>query len=246
MRRLAATLVILFFPSGLFGQDKEGTITLLGSFLTPSGKYGEALGDNAGLTRRFGFNIGEEAGLASSGFGIGVEFRTPVLTKGLEWTVSLQGFTNGINTTEASRFFQDEVGDSVAISFETGSWFHIPLFTGLTFGIPITEGMGFHLTLQGGLNLTRQAPRTVSADGVVVEETSFHFMPDFGYLVGLGFTVFADYQLLVRYMDLGTPRYEGTRTLNEHFFPTIPKRENAISGDPRPVTMFVISLGYTL
>jgi hypothetical protein len=100
--------------------------------------------------------------------------------------------------------------------------------------------------LQAGVNITRQAPRSVKADGVTVEETSFKFMPDFGYLAGVGIRLFDDYEFLIRYVDLGTPQYQGTRVLNEHFFTTIPRRENDISGDSRPVKMVVLSLGYIL
>ncbi len=247
MTRLAAFLyVLLLLPPPLAAQEEKASFTLFGSFLTPLGKYGSKIGDNAAITRRFGFDIGEEAGLSSPGFGIGIEFRTPVIAEGLEWIVSLQGLTNGANPSEVTDFFNDELHDSVRVDITTGSWYHIPLFTGLMYSFDLMEGVGFSVNLQGGVNITQQASRTVKVDNVQVERTTFRFMPDFGYEAGIGLTFFGGYQLLVRYIDLATPRYEGTRILNEVFFTTIPRRENAIAGDSRPVKMLVVSLGYTL
>lgn len=247
MKHLSASaIVFLLLSSTAAGQGKDATVTVFGSFLAPLGKYGFTIGDNAGLTRRFGFDIGEGAGLSGKGFGLGLEFRTPVLMDGLEWAISLQGLTNPVNTTDLTRFIHEEIGDSADVQFETGSWFHIPLFTGLRYSVDLMEGARIFALLEGGVNVTREAPRTARVNGVVVEETSFRFMPDFGYQAGVGVTLFGDYELVIRYVDLGTPRYEGTRVLNEKYFTTIPRRENAVSGDPRPVTMLLLSIGYTL
>lgn len=248
IRFIASVFIGVLLSPILSAQEAEekATVTLFGSYLTPLGEYGSGIGSNAGVTRRFGFDIGEQAGLAIPGFGLGLEFRKPVLTKGLEWAISLQGLTNAASSTEVANFFRKELNDTVAVELETGAWFHIPVFTGLTYVLDLGTTVKIHATAQAGLNITRQAPRTVKADGVVVEKTSFTFARDFGYLAGIGLDLFDNYVLLVRYVDLGTPRYEGTRVLNETFFTTIPRRENAISGDPRPVKMIVVSLGYTI
>ena len=102
-----------------------------------------------------------------------------------------------------------------------------------------------HISI-GGDKSEKSYGRLVTTDGTVVEETSFRFMPDFGYQVGAGVSFAGGYQILLRYVDLGTPRYEGTQVLNEKYFTTIPRKENAINGDPRRVSMFLIALGYTL
>jgi hypothetical protein len=83
-------------------------------------------------------------------------------------------------------------------------------------------------------------------EGIIAEETSFNMSPDFGYELGFGVELLKTYNIGVRYLNLGAPRYEGTRRLNERFFPLIPKREMYISGDSRPVSMIVLFLGYTL
>ena len=247
MIRLSASALALFLlSSALLAQERVPTVAVFGSYLTPLGKYGVKVGENAGVTRRFGFDVGEEAGLSGPGVGFGLEFRTPVLAEGLEWIISLQGLTNPVKTMDVTQVFREQLGDSVNLLLDTGSWFHIPLFTGLTYSVGLGENARLLTTLQAGVNVTREAPRTVKVNGVVVEETSFRFMPDFGFEAGIGIALFGSYELMVRYLDLGTPRYEGTRVLNEHFFTTIPRRENAISGDSRPVKVFLISVGYTL
>ena len=247
MNRFTASAYLVFLlSSAIFAQEKDASFTVFGSFLAPLGDYGFERGQNAGLTRRFGFDIGEDAGLSGPGVGLGLEFRTPVLTNGLEWVVSLQGLTNSVKTTELTRFFREELGDSTDVLFETGSWFHIPLLTGLRYSYDLVGNARIFASLEGGVNVTREAPRTVKVNGAVVEETSFRFMPDFGYQATIGVTLFGNYELMVRYLDLGTPRYEGTRVLNEQFFSTIPRRGNAISGDPRPVKILLIAVGYTL
>jgi len=101
-------------------------------------------------------------------------------------------------------------------------------------------------TLQGGLNITRQPYRKAFIDGQTVEETTFRLTPDFGFQAGIGFQLLNRYYLGVRYFDLGRPRYDGTRILNESFFQSIPKRKMNVDGDERAVSMFKIYIGYSL
>ena len=249
MKRLIAVLMLMTVALPVPGRAQEEatpSFTIYGSALLPAGTYKASLGSNPGITRRFGFDIGEDAGLAAVGGGVGCDLRIPVLTRGLDWVVSLQGLVNGVRTEDALDLFRDELHDTVAVGMSTGAWIHVPLFTGLAYGIDLGDGLQLDLTAQGGIHVTRQAPRTVMVHGTVVEETSFQFMPDFGYQVGAGFSFAGGYQILLRYVDLGTPRYEGTQVLNEKYFTTIPRKENAINGDPRRVSMFLIALGYTL
>jgi hypothetical protein len=249
MKHLIAVLIALtaFLPVPIRAQEEATpSFTLYGGAVLPSGTYTASLGYNPGVTRRFGFDIGEDAGLAAVGGAVGCELRLPVLTDGMEWVVSMQGLVNGMRTDDVLRVFREDVKDTVAISMSTGAWIHLPLFTGLMYGLDLGQGTHLDLTAQGGIHVTRQASRTVAVNGAVVEETTFRFMPDFGYQVGVGIAFSGGYQILLRYVDLGTPRYEGTQLLNEKFFTSIPRRENTINGDPRRVAMFLIAVGYTL
>ena len=249
MRYPLVVLIVMITLLPVPGRAQEEAVpsfTLYGSAVLPVGMYRASLGANPGLTRRFGFAIGEDAGLAAVGGGVGCDLRIPVLARGLDWVVSLQALVNGMHTGDALEQFRDDVNDSVAIGMSTGAWIHLPLFTGLVYGLDLGAGARLDVTAQGGIHVTRQAPRTVTVNGTVVEETSFRFMPDFGYQVGAGIAFAGGYQIMARYIDLGTPRYEGTQILNEKYFTSIPRRENAINGDPRRVAMVLIALGYTL
>ena len=97
-----------------------------------------------------------EAASTAPGVGLGLEFRKPVLTKGLEWAISLQGLTNAVSATEVTNFFRKELNDTVAVELETGAWFHIPVFTGLTYVVDLGTTVKIHATAQAGLNITRQ------------------------------------------------------------------------------------------
>lgn len=249
MKHLLAVVILIVaaLPAAAPAQEESApTFSVFGGALIPAGTYRSSLGNNAGVTRRFGFDIGEEAGLAAAGGVLGCDLRIPVLTAGLDWVVSVQGLINGVRTDDAIRLFREDVDDTVTIGMSTGAWIHLPLFTGLVYGIGIGNGVRLDLTAQGGIHVTRQASRTMTVNGAVVEETTFRFMPDFGYQAGVALSLAGGYQLALRYVDLGTPRYEGTRVLSERYFTTIPRRENAITGDPRRVSMFLIVLGYTL
>lgn len=249
MKHLLVVLMVMVAVLPVPGRAQEEAVpsfTLYGSAVLPVGTYRASLGANPGVTRRFGFTIGEDAGLATVGAGVGCDLRLPVLTRGLDWVVSLQGLINGMRTEDALELFRDDLDDTVAIGMSTGAWIHIPLFTGLTYGLDLGAGMRLDVTAQGGIHVTRQASRTVTVNGTVVEETSFRFMPDFGYQLGAGIAFTGGYQIQLRYVDLGTPRYEGTQVLNEKYFTSIPRKENAINGDPRRVAMLLIALGYTL
>ena len=240
---LAVTAV---FGSTLVAQEREISVMVFGNIVEPVGRFGDKIGEGAEITRRFGFQIGDDAGLATRGFGAGIELSTNVLTDGLAWVFGARFLVNPVDNAKVTDFFEDEYDDTVVVDFNNGSWFNLPIFTGLSYSYGIAQDLRLYAVAQGGINFTRQAFRTASVEGITVEETTFRMSPDFGYEVGLGVQFLGSYNVGLRYLNLGTPRYEGTRRLNEKFFQSIPKRDMYISGDNRPVSMIVLFLGYTL
>jgi hypothetical protein len=238
--------VVTTFGSVVLAQDQNISIMMFGNLLQPTGRFSDNIGEGASLTRRFGFNIGDDAGLATRGFGGGLELSTPVLTNNLAWVIGARVLFNPVDDTNITDFFEDEYDDTLNVKFENGSWFNVPIFTGLRYHYGISNDLNVYAIAQGGVNLTRQASRKAYVEGVLAEETTFRLSPDFGYELGFGVEFLKTYNIGVRYLNLGAPRYEGTRRLNERFFPLIPKREMYISGDTRPVSMVVLFLGYTL
>jgi len=249
MKRLIMVMglaAVSMFGQILLAQDRNISVMVFGNLLQPTGRFSDNLGEGASLTRRFGFNIGDDAGLATKGFGGGLELSTPVLTSNLSWVIGARVLFNPVDDTRITDFFEDEYDDTLDVDFENGSWFNAPIFTGLRYHYGISNDMNLYAIAQGGVNLTRQASRKAYVEGIIAEETTFNLSPDFGYELGFGVEFLKTYNIGVRYLNLGAPRYEGTRRLNERFFPLIPKREMYISGDSRPVSMIVLFLGYTL
>lgn len=241
----AIAALVLCVDNAYTQEDRLRAIVHAGGMF-PVGNFAEPIGKYAEVTRRFGFLPGEHVGLASLGGAAGVQLNTPVLTDGMEWTIGVHALVNPTNVSEINAFFRHALGDTVRVLFEYGEWLNVPIFTGFQYTYDIMEDLALFGSVEGGLNLTQQASRTAIVNGDVVESTTFKFMPDFGFSIGLGIEFMRSYSLAVRYYDLGMPRYEGIRTLNEKFFTTIPRREMNVDGDERQVEMIVLMLGYTL
>lgn len=227
-------------------NDDDISVMVFGNSLIPIGSFGDNIGERAAVTRRFGFDIGEKAGLSKLGFGFGVEISKKVFIPDLAWVISAKFLINPTDVSRLTSFFNHELDDSADISFENGSWANIPIFTGFTYSCRLSESINIYGTLQAGINITKEASRKAMAAGIVVEDISYNFIPDFGFEFGLGAELFDKYNIGIRYINLGTPRYEGVRRLNESFFTSIPQREMNIDSDPRPVNMILIFLGYNL
>ena len=177
---------------------------------------------------------------------MGAELSQNVLNENLNWVISAKVMINSTDNSEVESFFQNVLKDSADITFENGSWINIPVFTGFSYFVNLSENSRLSATIQAGINITRQPYRKAFVDGEVVEETTFRFTPDFGFELGVGFELKRKYSLGIRYINLSAPRYEGTRTLNEAFFTSIPKRTMNVDGDERPISMVLVYLGYTL
>ena len=240
------TVILIMLSQFLQAQSNDISLTISGACSFPISQFGEKIGDDPEITRRFGFDYGEKVGLAGIGYGLGMEFNQKVLTKGLNWVVSAKLILNTVDNSEIQSFFQEALPDTVVISFENGLWMNIPILTGFSYYFNLSDQIRLYGTLQGGINITRQPYRKAIVDGVVVEETSFRVTPDFGFETGFGFMLFNKYTIGLLYVNLGTPRYEGTRKLNEAFFNSIPKREMNVDGDERSITMILLTMGYIL
>ena len=239
-------LLLLLFPSGLSAQDQPLSLLLFGNMSVPLGAFGENIGSGAEVTRRFGFYIGEDAGLAKIGFGAGAELSNTLLGSDFAWVVSAKFLSNPTDNSELTAFFTKDFKDTLSVQFETGSWISIPVLTGFTYTFGVGEGVNLYGSLQAGLIITRQASRKAIVSGSVVEESTFNFLAGFGYEFGVGLEFGGGYNISARYLDVGSPYYGGTRVLNEEFFTTIPKREISIDGDQRSVGMILFMLGYRI
>lgn len=249
MKKVAVVLFLLiqfYCGKALFAQDNNLKVTLLSSMPLPSGQFAQDIGENPQITRRFGFDYGDRVGLAKPGYGLGIDVNQQVLVNNLHWTTSLSVLVNNADPSSVSSAFADILGDSVDISFDFGTWINIPLLTGFSYYVDLLPDVRMYGILQGGIYITDQPYRKAVVDGKVVEKTTFRMTPDFGFEIGFGLELYQNYHVGIRYLDLGTPRYEGTRRLDESFFSTIPKRKMNIDGDKRPISLLLLYIGYNL
>ncbi|NOZ62407.1 MAG: hypothetical protein GXO74_12085 [Calditrichaeota bacterium] len=246
MKRLIFTLLfaLMIFSSLLYAQSEYASILISTIGSLPNGDMAQKLGDNPRLTRRAGFDIGKDVGLATSGYGAGVELNTPVLTPGLGWIVSFRFLINSTDSKEAEAEFKHLLGDTVDFVYETGNWINFPVMSGFRYKYDLTENFSVAALMQAGINFSRAPSRTGTVDGVVAEKTTFNFTRDFGYEFGFSFEMFKKWNLSFTYLNLNVPRYEGSRYLSEKVFPEIFSNENNILGEERSASMYLISLGY--
>lgn len=248
MKRLLTIFLSLFLFTSLqtFAQHEETSILIDARLSMPMGDYGETIGANPEITRRFGYEYGDQVGLAQLGYGLGIELHTPIFTNHLSWVISAQFILNPTNDSDVNSYFSDIVDDTTNLSIETGNWFHIPVLTGFSYGLKITDGLNLYVSAQGGINITQQASREATVNNVLVEETTFDTEIDFGYSGGISIELYDKYNIGVHYLNLGQPRYEGNRRLDVDHFNNAYQTDNPIFGDERTIQMLLISLGYRL
>ena len=66
---------------------------------------------------------------------------------------------NPVDNTQVQNFFQNELGDSVAVSFEHGIWTSIPIYTGFSYSRPALDNLSLIASVQAGLAVTKQPYR---------------------------------------------------------------------------------------
>lgn len=228
----------------LYSQDDKVSLLIAGFGSLPQGDYGKSLGEDAKPTRRFGFDFGEHVGLAKPGVGLGGELNTQLLTDGLGWIVSVRYLLNSTDPSAVQREFNHQMGDSMNVIAETGTWHHIPVLTGFRYSLNVTQKLAVTAMIQGGINISQAPSRKVIVDGIIAEETSLKTARDFGYEFGIGLEWADKWNLEVSYADFGVPRYEGTRKLSEIVLPGIAARTNAVLGEERSISMILVRLGY--
>ena len=245
---LTLTLFIIAFSATILLAQHESHFTFYGSLSLPTDGYGKNLGVNPHLTRRDGFDVGNNASFAASGVGAGIEFSLSVGIPGLSWVSSLAGVVNGSDDAQLTQRFRNLLGDTVDVEFDYGRWIHMPVMTGFQYSVPVTKSIGFYGMVQGGLSLIQPATRQAAVGGVTVDERKYDLARQFGFGLGGGIVIAQRFDLGVRYLDFGEPSFDGTRFLDEDFFSGAFDiiGEDVILGERRPVSMLMVILGYRL
>jgi hypothetical protein len=234
-------LLVIFSTTALVAQE----VILLGNLSLPVGGYGKSLGDDPHVTRRSGFDVGDGAGFATEGFGIGTEFSFPVKFKGVSWITGLTLVINGTNDEELTQTFKQLLGGE-DIKFNYGRWIQMPVMTGFKYSLSLGCRISFYGMVQGGINFIHTATRKATASDVTVDERTYEFSREFGYGLGGGLVVNKKYDLGVRFFDFGDAMFDGTRNLSMTYFGQAYDMHgrDAILGQKIPVSFLLMSLGY--
>ncbi len=233
-------LLVIFSMTALFAQD----VILFGNLSLPVGGYGKNLGDDPHVTRRNGFDVGEGAGFAAEGFGIGTEFSFPVRFKGVSWVTGLILVINGTNDEELTQTFKQLLSEDV--KFDYGHWIQMPVMTGFKYSLSLGDRISLYGMVQGGINFIHTATRKATVSGITVDERTYEFSREFGFGLGGGLVVNKRFDLGVRFFDFRKPMFDGERNLSMTYFGQAYDMlgRDAILGQKIPVSFLLLSLGY--
>ncbi|MCK9282450.1 MAG: hypothetical protein M0P71_17690 [Melioribacteraceae bacterium] len=239
----------------VLAQNEKATVVIKAGISLPSGVYSNSIANNSSISRRSGFDFGDDIGLALAGPAFSVELTSPISKiKGLGWIFSGRLIINPTNSDDLQNFYQNSLKnstrDTAVFSFDIGSWVHIPFMTGFSYGYNLLDDINVYATIQGGIDIAQQPYRKVDAFFTKsqttenIEDTKYDVAVSYGLSAALEFEFFESYNLSFNYLNLGNPSFTGSRTLNPKFFTGIFDTTTKIAGDKRPVNMFLISFGY--
>jgi hypothetical protein len=256
MKNVLLTVIILFSlttniiyaqnTDSIYTQNDDVSLSLFGGISIPTGDFGANIGENPVITRRYGFDVGDNVGLASTGFCFGAELVSSTGIKGLSWLVNATFISNSTDASTVTSEFEKQLGDTVTVSFDFGNWLNIPVMTGVIYKYTFSPRISVFGTAQLGINFSQAPSKTVKVDGITGEEKTYGLVVDFGYGIGLGAILWGNYTLGVKYLNLDTPTYPVTLKLSEKVFPEIVTREREILGEDRSVSMVLVTLGINI
>ncbi len=248
MKLLFSSVIILLLVGAGAACAQDGVsefrqFRIMGIGSVPVGGFGKKIAGKPQVTRRQGFNLGDGASLATTGFGLEAEFAAPTGIEGLGWVFNLNFLLNGVDNASVTSAFKQSLGDTVDVTFDSGRWINLPLMTGFRYGVPVSSTVAVYGTVQGGVNLILAPSRTISVSGVVAEKSTFDLAREFGYGVGIGVAVGPSFRLEVRYLDWGSVGFGGTKELTRSVFPEIAQESMTILGEQMPVSMILVGVG---
>ena len=256
MKNFLFTVIILFSlainiihaqnTDSISTHNDDVSLSLFGGISIPTGDFGANIGDNPVITRRHGFDVGDNVGLAMTGFGLGIELISATEIKGLSWLVNATFISNGVDASAVTSEFEKQLGDTVNVSFDFGNWLNIPVMTGVNYKYTLSPRISVFGTAQLGINFSQAPSKTVKVDGITGEEKTYGLVVDFGYGIGLGAILWGNYTIGIKYLNLDTPTYPVTLKLSEKVFPEIVEREREILGEDRSVSMLLVTLGINI
>jgi hypothetical protein len=185
----------------------------------------------------FGDALGEEAGLAKTGFGLGTELTLATRVSGLSWASDASILFNGFDLGA----FKENAG-GVA---EVGWWWNVPLLTGLRYDAAASPEASMYGTVLAGLSIAKTPDFKWSGqmfDGydlhAVDMDQEASFATSLGFELGGGLVIGDDLDISLRYLNLGSPEFHVHTELT-----TDGQTEARRIMTKKPISMFLISAG---
>jgi len=155
----------------------------------------------------FGDEVGDEAGLAQWGVGLGADIAVPIrVIPGVAWTSTLQGVRFGVDEDLLS----DAVPD-LPMNIDLGPYWGALLFTGAGYSTEVIPGLRVRGVGQFGAGYFKSPGGTFTALGERVELVT-NWEPAKGFTAGIGATVSDRFTLDARWVKLINPEITGELT----------------------------------
>jgi hypothetical protein len=235
---------ILFSATALFSQSKT-QLSFYGTASFPVGGFGKNLGLQPQETRRNGFDVGEGAGFATTGFGIASEFYFPVGIENVSCIAGISFVMNGTEDEQLTTTFQQLLQHD-SVQFDFGNWVQIPAMAGFRYMLPLSENFGVYGMIQGGIDFIFAPTRKASVGGAIVDERKYVLEWEFGYGLGMGIVYNEEVDLGIRFFDFGKPPFDSERTLSHDYFDSAYDLtgKDIVLGQEIPVSFITVMLGY--
>lgn len=169
---------------------------LYGAVALPSGEFGSSDIDD------------DHPGLATTGFGAGVEHTYPLSSPGFSWVSNVSFILNGVDEEAV----KDMVGDE-DINIDAGYWINIPVMTGIKYQKMGSSNMSFYGMAQAGLNFVKGPTVEIKGDSFKATMT-MDMATSFGFSIGGGIILNEKYAIGLRYLMLGEPDIETKTEIN--------------------------------
>lgn len=185
---LALASTLLFLSPDPAGAQRRWTPSVSASVAVPTGDFAD--------------DASAEAGLATTGFGVGLGLEVPVgRVPSLSWVTTLEGLTFGVDEA----IFSDLVP---GVDVDVGRYWSAVLFTGARYEAEASPTVALHVVAQVGVGGFRAPGADISGFGETAELVTFWELAR-GWAAGGGLTLNRRVDVEVRYAALINPEVTG-------------------------------------
>lgn len=184
------SLIAFIFSGTTFAQEDEvgkNHYSIFGAFSKPTGDFGD--------------DIGEDAGMAKTGFGAGIEYNYAFDVPGLYWVTSFALILNGYDDTDIKEELADEFWQ-YDVDVKVGRYYNFPWLTGIKYQKQVSPKLHVYGMGQIAFNFAMFPGIEVTVDGES-GEISTDFSSSYGFAVGGGVILEDKFNFGLRIYSLG-------------------------------------------